>query len=99
MNPEPKLERLDQKVWLVNWVENILNFYISRTNLLKKSVNCCYEYYGPIHIREAPLLWENNLKVDKRGGEGSAFVKWTSKSNVIDWNEALQRLQTKTRFY
>ena len=67
MNTPPKLEKIDQKVWLVNGVENILNFYISRTNLLKKNINCCYEYYGPIHIREAPLLWENNLKVDKRG--------------------------------
>jgi two-component system, OmpR family, sensor histidine kinase VicK len=67
MDIEPKLEKLDQKVWLVNGVENILNFYISRTNLLKKSVDCCYEYYGPIHIKEAPLIWENNLRVDKRG--------------------------------
>jgi two-component system, OmpR family, sensor histidine kinase VicK len=67
MNTEPKLEKLDQKVWLVNGVENILNFYISRTSLLKKSVDCCYEYYGPIHIKEAPLIWENNLKLDKRG--------------------------------
>lgn len=67
MDIEPKLEKLDQKVWLVNGVENIMNYYISRTNLLKKNVNCCYEYYGPIHIKESPLIWENNLRVDKRG--------------------------------
>ena len=32
-------------------------------------------------------------------GKGSAFVEWTSKSDKIDWNEALQRLQNPTFYY
>ena len=67
MNPEPKVENLDQKVWIVDGAENILNFYISRTDLFKKSVVCCYDYYGPIRIRKTLPIRKNNLKVDKRG--------------------------------
>ena len=29
-------------------------------------------------------------------GEGSAFVEWSSKSNKIDWTEALQKLRNPT---
>ena len=32
-------------------------------------------------------------------GKGSAFVEWTSKSDKIDWREALQRLQNPTFYY
>jgi two-component system, OmpR family, sensor histidine kinase VicK len=67
MNPESNAEKLDQKVWIVNGAENILNFYISRTNFLKKSVVCCYDYYGPIRIVKTVPIWKNNLEVDKRG--------------------------------
>ena len=52
---------------MVNGAENILNFYVSRTNRLKNDVKCCYDYSGPILIRKTPPIWENNLKVDKRG--------------------------------
>ena len=47
--------------------ENILNFYISRCNFLKKNVVCCYDYNGPIRIRKTAPIWKNNLEVDKRG--------------------------------
>jgi signal transduction histidine kinase len=67
MNPKLRIEKLDQKVWMVNGAENILDFYVSRTNLLKKDVKCCYDYFGPILIRKTQPIWENNLKVDKRG--------------------------------
>jgi hypothetical protein len=36
MNPKLRVEKLDQKVWMVNEAENILNFYVSRTSRLKK---------------------------------------------------------------
>jgi len=61
------VEKLDQKVWMVTGAENILNFYVSLTNHLEKEVKCCYDYSGPILIRKTPPIWENNLKVDKRG--------------------------------
>ncbi len=32
-------------------------------------------------------------------GEGSAFVEWSSKSNKIDWTEALQKLRNPTYYY
>lgn len=32
-------------------------------------------------------------------GEGSAFVEWTSKSDKIDWTEAMQKLQNPTYYY
>ena len=67
MNPKLRIEKLDRKVWMVNGAENILNFYVSRTNRLKNDVKCCYDYSGPILIRKTPPIWENNLKVDKRG--------------------------------
>jgi two-component system, OmpR family, sensor histidine kinase VicK len=67
MNPKQRIEKLDQKVWMVNGAENILDFYVSRTNRLKKDAKCCYDYFGPILIRKTQPIWENNLKVDKRG--------------------------------
>ena len=67
MNPKLRIEKLDQKVWMVTGAENILDFYVSRTNRLKKDVKCCYDYFGPILIRKTQPIWENNLKVDKRG--------------------------------
>ena len=67
MNLDAGVEKLDRKVWTVTGAENILNFYVSLTNRLKKDVKCCYDYSGPILIRKTPPIWENNLKVDKRG--------------------------------
>ena len=67
MNLDAGVEKLDRKVWMVNGAENILNFYVSLTNRLKNDVKCCYDYSGPILIRKTPPIWENNLKVDKRG--------------------------------
>lgn len=67
MNPESNVEKLDQKVWLVDGPEKILNFYIARTNFIKKSVVCCYDFNGPIRIRRTAPIWENNLELDKRG--------------------------------
>ncbi len=67
MNPESNAEKLDQEVWIVNGPEKILNFYISRTKILKKRVVCCYDYNGPIRIRKTEPIWKNNLEVDKKG--------------------------------
>lgn len=67
MNLNVGVEKLDRKVWMVTGAENILNFYISLTNRLKKDVKCCYDYSGPILIGKTLPIWENNLKVDKRG--------------------------------
>jgi two-component system sensor histidine kinase VicK len=67
MNPESNAEKLDQEVWMLYGPENILNFYISRTNFLKKSVVCCYDYNGPIRIRKTVPIWKKNLELDKRG--------------------------------
>jgi hypothetical protein len=38
-------------------------------------------------------------KFETWAGEGSAFVEWTSKSDKIDWSEALQKLQNPTFYY
>ena len=67
MNPESYPEKLDHKVWLLDGPEKILNFYISRTNFISKSVVCCYDFNGPIRIRKTAPIWNNNLEVDKRG--------------------------------
>lgn len=67
MNPESYPEKLDHKVWLLDGPEKILNFYISRTNFISKSVVCCYDFNGPIRIRMTAPIWNNNLEVDKRG--------------------------------
>lgn len=67
MNPVSNPEKLDQDVLIVNGPEKILNFYISRTKFLEKSVVCCYDYNGPIRIRKTAPIWKANLEVDKRG--------------------------------
>jgi two-component system, OmpR family, sensor histidine kinase VicK len=68
MNSETNAEKLDPKrVWIMDGPENILNFYISRCNFIKKNVVCCYDYNGPIRISKTLPIWKNNLEVDKRG--------------------------------
>jgi len=67
MYPEGKSGASDQMVRIVNGAENILNFYISRANLLRRDAEVCYDYNGPIRIRETAPIWRTNLKLDKRG--------------------------------
>lgn len=67
MSLDAGVEKLDQKVCMVTGSKNILKFYFSLINHLEKEVKCCYDYSGPILIRTTPPIWENNLKVDKRG--------------------------------
>jgi hypothetical protein len=38
-------------------------------------------------------------KFDKWAGEGSVFVEWSSQSDMIDWTEALRKLQEPTFYY
>jgi two-component system, OmpR family, sensor histidine kinase VicK len=66
MSSEAKPDELDQKVWIVNGAENILNFFVSRTNFFKESVVCCYDYYGSIRVRKTVPIWKTNLEVDIR---------------------------------
>ena len=35
-------------------------------------------------------------KFEEWAGEGSAFVDWTNSSSLIDWEEAMTRLQNPT---
>jgi two-component system, OmpR family, sensor histidine kinase VicK len=42
----------DKKVWIVNGAQNILDFYLGRVNHLSKSAEVCYDYNGPIRIKE-----------------------------------------------
>lgn len=38
-------------------------------------------------------------KFTEWAGEGSAFVEWSSQSDMIDWTEALKKLQNPTFYY
>ena len=38
-------------------------------------------------------------KFTEWAGEGSAFVEWTSPNNMIDWAEALKKLERPTYYY
>ena len=38
-------------------------------------------------------------KFSEWAGEGAAFVEWSSATDLIGWNEALQRLQNPTFYY
>jgi len=38
-------------------------------------------------------------KFSEWAGEGSAFVEWSSQSEVIDWREAFKKLQEPTFYY
>lgn len=67
MYSESKSDESDKKIWIVNGAQNILDFYISRANSLRKSVQVCYDYNGPIRIKKTVPNWRTNLEVDKRG--------------------------------
>ena len=47
--------------------EYALNFYISRAQLIKKSVQVCYDHNMPMRAIKTPLLWRSNLELDKKG--------------------------------
>jgi len=38
-------------------------------------------------------------KFEVWAGDGSAFADWTSSSSLIDWEEAMRRLQNPTFYY
>jgi two-component system sensor histidine kinase VicK len=62
INPEE-----DQRVWILNGAENILNFYISRYNFCDRNIVACYDYSAPISFKKTVPLWKANLELDKRG--------------------------------
>jgi hypothetical protein len=64
---ESRSDEEDQEVKILKGPENILKFYISRMGSIKKDVVCCYDYAGPIRIKETVPIWEADLEVDKRG--------------------------------
>lgn len=67
MDPEFNSQDLGQKIWVLNGAENIVNFYISRYDLCKKNIVCCYDFSGPITIKKTAPVWRANLALDKRG--------------------------------
>ena len=67
MNQESNSQELDQKILILNGVERILNFYISRYKNCKKNIVVCNDYTGPITIKKTELIWNENLKLDARG--------------------------------
>jgi two-component system, OmpR family, sensor histidine kinase VicK len=67
MDSDAKPHEAEQEIWILNGSENILNFYITRANLIKKDVACCYDYAGPIRIKLTVPIWRTNLEVDKKG--------------------------------
>lgn len=67
MYSDSKSDDTDKKVWIVNGAQNILDFYIARANSLRKSVEVCFDYNGPIRIKKTVPIWKSNLEVDKLG--------------------------------
>ncbi|HZD34652.1 MAG TPA: histidine kinase dimerization/phospho-acceptor domain-containing protein [Nitrososphaeraceae archaeon] len=67
MNQESNSQELDQKILILNGVERILDFYISRYKNCKKNIVICNDYTGPITIKKTAPIWNENLKLDARG--------------------------------
>ncbi|MGA7370598.1 MAG: HAMP domain-containing sensor histidine kinase [Nitrososphaeraceae archaeon] len=66
MNTETNSQN-DQKIWILNGAEKILNFYIERYNFVRKNIVVCDDYLGPITIKKTKPIWRANLELDKRG--------------------------------
>ncbi|MDX1372408.1 MAG: HAMP domain-containing sensor histidine kinase, partial [Nitrososphaeraceae archaeon] len=60
-------QNFNQKIWFLNGVENILNFYISHYNFCKESIAICNDYTGPISIKKTKPIWNANLDLDRKG--------------------------------
>jgi two-component system sensor histidine kinase VicK len=56
-----------KNVLIVEGAQNILDFYLARADLVKNSVEVCYDYNGPMRIKKTVPIWSKNLEVDKRG--------------------------------
>lgn len=56
----------DQKIWILNGADKILNFYIERYNFVRKNIVVCDDYLGPIAIKNTEPIWRANLELDKR---------------------------------
>ena len=67
MDPEFNSLELEQKIWILNGVDNIMNFYVSRYDFCKKNIVCCYDFSGPITVKKTAPLWRANLALDRRG--------------------------------
>jgi two-component system sensor histidine kinase VicK len=81
-----------QKIKVIMGAEYALNFYISRAQLIKKSVQVCYDHNMPMRAIKTPLLWRSNLELDKKGIK-VRFLTDIRNENLEDCKRILQEIK------
>jgi hypothetical protein len=58
-----------EKTEVLQGVENIQNFVIPRYALIKENMDTCHDYHEPSAVTAAEPIWQELLKLEKRGIE------------------------------
>ncbi|MGH9988024.1 MAG: hypothetical protein ACRD8W_29140, partial [Nitrososphaeraceae archaeon] len=58
---------LAERTEVLEGPENILNFILPRYASIKESIDACFDYSGLSHVTTTKLVWQELLKLDKRG--------------------------------
>ncbi len=81
--------------------EGVVNYAV-KANFLKKHFWTFSIWKDNESLRQFTMSEPHATAVKKFtewAGEGSAFVEWSSRSEMIDWREAFKKLQEPTYYY
>ncbi|MGI0044131.1 MAG: hypothetical protein ACRD47_10505 [Nitrososphaeraceae archaeon] len=58
---------LAERTEVLQGAENILNFILPRYAYIKECIDACFDYSGPSHVTTTEPVWQELLKLEKRG--------------------------------
>jgi two-component system sensor histidine kinase VicK len=61
------MQRFVERTEVIEGPENILSFILSRYAYTKKCIDACFDYSGPSQVTTTEPIWQELLKLDKRG--------------------------------
>ena len=93
---EQEQDRLAERTEVIQGPENILNFILPRYAYIKKCIDACFDYSGPSHVTTTEPIWQELLKLEKRGVK-IRFLTDIRKENIIYCNKFLTLKNSEIR--
>ncbi|MGH9975324.1 MAG: ATP-binding protein, partial [Nitrososphaeraceae archaeon] len=79
---EEEEDRLAERTEVIQGPENILNFILPRYAHIKECIDACFDYSGPSHVTTTEPIWQELLKLEKRGIK-IRFLTDIRKENIV----------------
>lgn len=75
-------DRLAERTEVIQGHENILNFILPRYANIKECIDACFDYSGPSHVTTTEPVWQELVKIQKRGIK-IRFLTDIRKENIV----------------